>query len=204
MPRSPAPGFALDPAVRQAVLFQVTLVGFLGPVERGGGCDLRDDRALVPPALLAVLFRGDRHPLLLGGPEEDGGAILLAHVRPLSVQGRRVVVFPEDVQELLVGDLRRVVLDLHGLGVARSSRTDTLVRRVLRAPPRIADGGFEDALDLPERRLHAPETTRRETGFGHGFSSLSQGFRPVTARAERIFSGFRPRRSLSKQAAERF
>src|SRR6202162_6505870 len=102
MPRSPAPGFALDPALGQAVLFQVTLVVFLGPVERGGGRDLRDDRAFVPPAFLAGLFRGDRCRLLLGSPEEDGGPVLLAHIRPLSVQGGRVVVLPEDVQEPLV------------------------------------------------------------------------------------------------------
>src|SRR5450759_1161188 len=103
----------------EAALFQVLLVILLGAPEPRGRRDLGDDRALVPSALLLFLLRGPCGRLLLGCLEEDGGPVLLAHVRPLAVQGRRVVVLPEDVQEPLVLYLRRVVLDLHGLGMAR-------------------------------------------------------------------------------------
>src|SRR6185295_5609353 len=91
-----------DPAVRQAVLFQVPLVVFLRPVELRCGRDLRDDRPLVPAALFEALLRSAGSRLLLGVEEEDGRPVLLSDVRSLAVERRRVVVLPEDIQELLV------------------------------------------------------------------------------------------------------
>src|SRR6266511_1414449 len=99
---------ASDPAVSETVLLQVALVVLLRPKERRGRKDLRDDRALVFPAFLEVGLRLGCCGLLRRRMEEDRGAVLLAHVRPLEVQRRRVVVLPEDVPTLLVGDTRRV------------------------------------------------------------------------------------------------
>src|SRR5437867_10759285 len=117
-PRSHGARPSSDPAVCQPALFQVALVVLLRAIERGRGRDLGDDRPLEAPGLLEARLRGARRRLLLPGVEEDRRAVLLADVGALAVQLRRVVVLPEHVEELLVGDACRVVLHLHALGVA--------------------------------------------------------------------------------------
>ncbi len=82
---------------------------------------------------------------------------------PLPVQLRRVVRDREiDLQQLAVSDLRRVVGDLHRLGVARRAAADRLVVRRLLLAARVARDGFQHALDALEYALHAPEAAPRE------------------------------------------
>ena len=72
-----------------AVLFEVTLVVFLGPVERGRGGELGDDW---PPArLLLGIARCDRGFLLASVMEEDRRAVLAAEIEALAVAGGRIV-----------------------------------------------------------------------------------------------------------------
>src|SRR5919197_4190908 len=103
-------------ADRTALLLEVLLVVVLGLVEGGRGDDLGRD-ALREPRLHLGL-RGERLLLLLRRVEEDRGAVLAADVRALAVPLSGVVRAPEEVEQLLVGDDRRIELDLHRLGVA--------------------------------------------------------------------------------------
>src|SRR5262249_19150196 len=144
----------------RAPRLQVVLVVGLGGPELGRGRDLGDDRAREPR--LGRLLRCLRLGLLLGRVEEDRRAVLIADVRALPVELRRVVQLPERVQQLVVGHLLGVELDEHGLGVAGRVAADLLIRRWVRAPARVPDGRLDRAGNLPEAPLAAPEAPRRE------------------------------------------
>src|SRR5438477_290545 len=106
-----------------------------------------------------LLLRAHRDLLLLGIMEEDHRAVLVADVPTLSVQLGRVVLVPEDVQELLVRDLLGVVRDLDHLRVSGRVRADVLVGRIVERAALVAGLGLGDTVQLAERRLDAPETT---------------------------------------------
>src|SRR5205085_9953299 len=84
---------------------------------------------------------------------------------------RRVVLGPEDVEELLVRDLLGVGRDLDDLGVAGRVRADVLVARVRKRAALEPDLRLHRALDLAERGLDAPEAAGAEGGLPHYFSS---------------------------------
>src|SRR3989442_11052432 len=151
-----------DPAGRQPALLEVALVVLLGAVEGRRRRDLGDDRPAEAPRRLAARLRGARRRLLRGGVEEDRRAVLRADVGALAVQLGRVVVLPEHVEQLLVGDARRVVLHLHGPGVAGAPGEDDVAGRVRGGPARTAAGGRGDAVQMPEPFLHSPEATAAE------------------------------------------
>src|SRR5258706_4744412 len=106
--------------------------------------------------------RGNRDAELLVVGGEDRGAVLRPDVVALAHPLGRVVVLPEDLEELLVRALRRVVGDEDGLGVAGSAAADLAVVRVRRLATDIADGGADHAGRLPEVLLGAPEAAHRE------------------------------------------
>ena len=102
-----------------ALLLEVLLVVLLGLPEARVVGDLGDDRA--PGAAL----RGEPSEDTLGGhplprvANEDRGAVLVAHVRPLAVElGGIVDVEEEGGDQILVAHEGRVVHHLHRLGVA--------------------------------------------------------------------------------------
>src|SRR3954462_8025551 len=100
----------------QPVLLEVLLVILLGPVELSDGLYLRD--YWIPEPGLCLLLRGAYGGLLLGGVEEDHGTVLRTDIQPLAIGSRRIMVLPEHLQKLLIGDLGRIVLDLDDLGVS--------------------------------------------------------------------------------------
>ena len=71
---------------------------------------------------------------------------------------------PEQLEELLVADPRRIEDDADGLGVAGLARADLLVRRVWSEATLVADGGDDHAWLLPVHLLLAPEAAQRELG----------------------------------------
>ena len=66
--------------------------------------------------------------------------------------------FQNTSRSLRVGDFRRIVNDFDRFCVAGAPRGNLLVRGILRAPARVAGSRRDDARQLIERRLHAPET----------------------------------------------
>ncbi len=71
----------------------------------------------------------------------DARAVLGAHVATLAHALRRVVVLPEDLEQLLVGDHRGVEDHEDGLGVPSPTGADLLIARVGREPADVADRG---------------------------------------------------------------
>src|SRR5215468_2268078 len=142
------------------MLFEVTLVVLLGPVERGRRGDLRDDLPLA--RLLFGVARCDRGFLLASVMVEDRRAVLAAEIEALAVAGRRVVDPPEHLQQLRVADLGRVEPHLDGLGVAGAMPADPPVGRARDVAAGVADSSLQHPVDLAEGRLDTPEASRGE------------------------------------------
>src|SRR5271165_6353004 len=104
-------------AARSSVLLDVLLVILFGAPERRGGRDFGDNRATEPAARLEPRFQSSRCLSLGLVVIEDGRAVLSSDVGPLSVQCGRIVKFPEDLQQPLIGDLGRIKLNLNDLGM---------------------------------------------------------------------------------------
>src|SRR5262249_10970277 len=126
--------------------------------------DLRGDLAV--PALLndRLERRAGRlgRSRLGGGRGVDRRPVLRSDVVALTHALSRVVVLPEDLEQLLVRDLRRVINDLYDLGVSGTPGAGLLVGRVGGEAARVADRGAVDAGRLPEQPLRAPETAHTE------------------------------------------
>ena len=103
----------------------IVLVVFLGWVKRFRHFDLRDDGVFVKSRRtleLGDVFFG-LFQLLRGGGE-DGGAVLQADVRPLTVELRRIVKLKEILQQLTVADSIGIVVDPNGFGMAGRTGAD--------------------------------------------------------------------------------
>src|SRR5206468_6517252 len=88
-----------------------------------------------------------------GGRAQYQRAVLRADVVSLPHALGRVVVLPEEAQDLVVAGLRGVEDDEDDLGVARPTGAGLLVGRVRREAARIAHRGRIDAGRLPEDAL---------------------------------------------------
>src|SRR5690348_8033643 len=98
---------------------------------------------------------------------ENRRAVLLPDVRPLPVQLRRIVHLPEQVEQLLIGNLLWIELHFDSFGVSRGVRANFLVIRIRRVPAGVTHRRRTDALHLPERVLDAPEASRRKRSLRH-------------------------------------
>ncbi len=137
----------------------------LGEIEFARGRDLGGDGAetLRRQRLLVRRLRRVGGLALRIAEGVDRRAILGADIVALAHALRRVVIFPERLQQLLVGDLLRIEHDQHHFGMTGAARTDLFIGRIGRMSAGIADGGRMDAVaELPELALGAPETAQPE------------------------------------------
>jgi len=117
------------------VLAVIVLVIVLGGPEFFG----RFDRGDNSEAFFAQQFNQTvRDLLLLLVCVENGGAVLIADVRPLAVTLSGVVDFEKELGEVLVSGLVGVEDDLDGFGVPGFARADLLVGGMLYGSSHIA------------------------------------------------------------------
>src|SRR5208337_3294826 len=162
----PELGHDVNVAVRAApVIAVVILMVRLGRVEFGQGDELGNDRRAKDAAAGEVLVRLLGRLLLLVVVVENDRAVIGAEVVFLPVQGGRVVSHPEDVEELLVADDRRVIFDLDHLGMAGQTGADHLVGRVRNVSAGVARDHRLHARNPLENRLHAPEAATAKSGL---------------------------------------
>src|SRR5919197_263870 len=103
--------------------------------------------------------------VVLGVVEVAGGRDLGRDLAEPALVQRALVALERGARGgrlLVVCDLRGVVDDQHGLGVAGAAAADVLVGGVRRVAAGVADGGGDDAGRLPEEPLGAPEAAERE------------------------------------------
>ena len=71
--------------------------------------------------------------------KEDRRTVLRAVVRTLTVQLRGVMVLPENLQQVVIFHLRRIVFHFDGFGVTSAIAANIFVRGVLELSARVAD-----------------------------------------------------------------
>ena len=72
------------------------------------------------------------------------------------------------MHDVVVADLAVVIRDLDGLIVAGATARDLAVGRVARRSARIAGDNVQNAIDLLEIALHAPEAAASDNGGSFG------------------------------------
>src|SRR5450759_914915 len=92
---SASPCIMLNCAAGLAAFLQIALVVLLRRMELAGRGDLRDDGPLVASGSLELLLGCPCGCFLLRIVEEHRGPVLRAEVRPLPVQGSRIMDPPE-------------------------------------------------------------------------------------------------------------
>jgi Protein of unknown function (DUF1501) len=90
-------GKAERPKDRALSALQIALVIILGPVKRHGRRDLRHDGPMETAAVLLFVARSRRRRLLFRRVVVDGGAILSAVIRSLTIERCRIVIGPKNI-----------------------------------------------------------------------------------------------------------
>ena len=96
---------------------------------------------------------------------KNNGPILCSDVGALPIQSRRIVIGPENIEQIVVFNLRRIEFNLHHFRVAGLVGANVLVTGILFRSAGVADRGRGYAFEISKSLFHAPETTRPERRF---------------------------------------
>jgi hypothetical protein len=143
----------------------VVLVVGLGVVEAFEGSDFGDNGLAEDVGGVELGDVGGADFALLVVDVEDGGAVGGSDVGTLAVElGGVVDDGEEDAEEGAVGDLRGIVDNLDGLGVAGGFGGDLIVGGGGCGASGVACGGGDDSLDALKDGLRSPEASPGEDG----------------------------------------
>jgi hypothetical protein len=138
---------------------------FFGAVEGRGGFDLGGDGATEASGGFELRFRSARRLFLLGRVIENHTAVLGADIGALAIDLGWVVGAPEYVEQTIIADFRRIVLDLDHFGVAGQVGADVFICGIRSVAASVADGCVDHAVDVAEGRFNSPETAGTERCF---------------------------------------
>src|SRR5262249_52388593 len=146
---------APEAAVAVGILREVLLVVLLGVVELRRRHDLGHDRAVacVGELDLKPVARGVRGATLVFPEIVDAGTVLRPDIVALPHALCGIVILPEYLQQLFVGDDFRIEYNEDDFGVAGHPRAHFFVRRVWRRAGGVPDGRRVDAAERPELPL---------------------------------------------------
>ena len=143
----------------------IILMIILRGIKRLERNDLGDNRVLEPFGGFGFGGFGGRFLRVVA--VKDDGAVLGAMVGALAVEGGGIVGFPEDFQQLVVGENGGIKFDLDHFGVAGGAGADLFIAWVGHgAAGKAGSDGF-DAGDALEDRFGAPETAAPNGGGFH-------------------------------------
>src|SRR5579863_2185415 len=151
------------------MLPSVILVVLFGRVICRERFESRHDRSRKKPGLRELLYFLFGGLPLCGSREEDGRTVLRSHVVPLAIELRRIVCVEEHVEQLMIGDLLRVVGDADHFCVPRISVADAAITGRFGSTSRIPAFDVEHSFERLERRLGAPETAAGKYGSRSGW-----------------------------------
>ena len=141
------------------MLDRVVLMIFLRPVEWSGELHLCNNRAEIFPCLLQFGDRLLSDGFLHGVHEKNSRSIVVANIKPLTIDRRRIVNLEEQLEQPRIRQDGWIKLHFDDLGVTGGMRADLLVGRILCGTARIPDLGRRDAFQSRERFLDSPEAT---------------------------------------------
>ena len=141
------------------MIVEVVLMVAFGVVEGRSGDEFGDDRLLVELCFVELGDIGGCDFLLIVVCVEDGGAILSADVRALSILLCGVVDdAKENHEELSVSDFGRIVNDTDAFRVSRGASADEFVVGIGDMTAAVAGSDFFDADHVLIDSLNSPET----------------------------------------------
>src|ERR1700729_973842 len=152
--------------VAVGIPLEVVLVLGLGLPERSGGLDFGNDLSGPQAGRVDIGDRVLRDAALLVIDVEDRRAVAGAQVVALTVLRSRVVDLEEELEQVPVGDAVRIEHDLDRLGM----RAVVAISRVRNVAPRVANPRADDAVELADQILDAPEAPTskdRRLGLSH-------------------------------------
>ena len=152
------PSNILNRAVRLATLCQISLMILFGPPKFRRRLDLGHNRSIEFSARGKFLLGSFRARFLFGRIIKNHRSILRPNIRALAVHRRRVVVRPENIEELVVTDLSWIKLELDNFGVAGFVATDILIAGIVLVAAGIPHRGRGHPLQIAKRFFHTPET----------------------------------------------
>ena len=137
-------------------------------IELGGRQNLGGDGAVARrlQPLLECVAGSFRRLALLVAVTVDAGAILRADIVALAHALRRIVVLPENLQQIVVADCVRVEDHEHDLGVCGHAGADFAVGRIRGMAGGVSDGRAVHPGELPEFLLGAPKAAHCEHRLG--------------------------------------
>src|SRR5512132_323281 len=146
---------------------KVILVIILGRIELVERCNFGDDRLAEQLCRIELRNVAFGEFLLFRSGVEDRRTILRTDVGTLPVQLRRVVCNgKENLEEIGIRDLRRIVGDLHSLGVTRRTGADHHVVRRGAIAPRVTRYDLLHAFHVFVNGVDAPEAATGKHGGG--------------------------------------
>jgi len=151
--------------MRLTALFKIALMIFFRSPELWRQLDLRYDRTIETSALLKLVLWGFGNRFLLRRMIKDHGTILFSNVGTLPIQGRWIVVWPENIKQLVVTDLRWIEFHFHHFCVAGFVRANIFIRWIILCSARVPDRCRDHAFQFSESFFHTPETTCAKGGF---------------------------------------
>src|SRR5260221_10031882 len=144
----------------ESALLQILLVIILCFVESRRRRNLRDDRAAIPAASLALFLRRFRCGLLIVVVIKNRRAVLLTNIRSLSVECRRIVILPENGKQIVIAESLRIVSHLDDFGMSCSPAADVLISGVFHRSAQISHACRQNSRYLAICGFYSPEASR--------------------------------------------
>lgn len=136
--------------------------------------DLRHDLAVLPPLLLHASRDVACCRFLLGVVVKYSTAVLRAGVWTLSVCGCGIVHAVEVLEELAVGELLGVEMDLESLGVTGTSGAYSAIARTIRVATDVAYASVEETFVAVFVAVHVLDAPEAAGGNGELLSAFGQ------------------------------
>jgi len=138
---------------------------FFGTPELRRWLDLRYHGPIEATARFHSFFLSHGCSLLLGRMIKNYRAILFSDIGSLPVQGSRIMIRPENVEKLIVTDLRRIEFHFYGLSVSGFIGADISIGWIFLCPACVSHRRGQHALQIAEGFFHSPETACAECSF---------------------------------------
>jgi hypothetical protein len=151
--------------MRLAAFREIPLMIFLGAPEFWRGLDLRHNRSRKTAAFVEFFLGCFGRRFLFRRMIENGRTILRADVRTLAIQGRRIMIRPENIEKLSITNLSGIKFHFHNLSVAGVVPANVFVGRVVFRSAGIADSGRGHAFQIAKGFFHTPKTASPKCRF---------------------------------------
>lgn len=150
-------------AMMRSALLDVALMMVLSRPKPRGDPYLGDDRLVIDPSAFQRRLRRTCRGFLVGIVGKDDPTLLAAlFVWSLIVHRRRIVQLPEDVQQIVVRNPRRIVGRFDHFYVSGRVGAYIIVCGAVRCAAHISNAGSRDAGELAKDLLNAPKATHTE------------------------------------------